>query len=68
MTLLRDALADTVRRAARGSPERLATLRPLAEWAEMWQSLTHIPGRDPSGLTWIGARRCSPPIALLNGP
>ncbi len=33
MTLLRDALSDTVRRAARGAPERLATLRPLAEWA-----------------------------------
>jgi DNA polymerase-3 subunit delta' len=42
MTLLRDALSDIVRRAARGVPERLAGLRPLADWVEMWQSLTHI--------------------------
>ena len=42
MTLLCDALAAIVRRAARGAPERLTELRPLAEWAELWQSLTHI--------------------------
>ena len=42
MTLLCDALAARLRRAARGAPERLAQLRPLAEWAELWQSLTHI--------------------------
>ena len=42
MTLLCDGLAATVRRAARGAPERLTQFRPLAEWAELWQSLTHI--------------------------
>lgn len=42
MTLLRDRLASSVRLAARGAPERLAGLRPLAEWAEVWQSLTRI--------------------------
>ncbi len=42
MTLLCDALAASLRRAARGAPERLTQLRPLAEWAELWQSLTHI--------------------------
>ncbi len=42
MTLLSDGLAERVRRAARGSPDRLARLRPLAEWVETWQSLNRI--------------------------
>ena len=67
MTLLRDALADTVRRAARGTPERLATLRPLAEWAEMWQSLTHI--QDETERLNLDRRQALlSSIALLNGP
>ena len=66
MTLLRDALADTVRRAARGSPERLATLRPLAEWAEMWQSLTHI--QDETERLNLDRRQALlSSFALLNG-
>ncbi len=42
MTLLRERLAAIVRRAARGAPERLTQLRPLADWAELWQSLTRL--------------------------
>ena len=66
MTLLRDALSDTIRRAARGAPERLATLRPLAEWAEMWQSLTHI--QDETERLNLDRRQALlSSIALLNG-
>ena len=66
MTLLRDALADTVRAAARGAPGRLATLRPLAEWAEMWQSLTHI--QDETERLNLDRRQALlSSIALLNG-
>jgi DNA polymerase-3 subunit delta' len=66
MTLLRDALAATVRRAARGTPERLASLRPLAEWAELWQSLTHI--QDETERLNLDRRQALlSSIALLNG-
>ena len=66
MTLLRDELADTVRRAARGAPERLADLRPLAEWAEMWQSLTHILD-ETERLNLDRRQALLSSIALLNG-
>ena len=66
MTLLRDALSETVRRAARGAPERLASLRPLAEWAEMWQSLTHI--QDETERLNLDRRQALlSSIMLLNG-
>ena len=66
MTLLCDALADIVRRAARGAPERLATLRPLAEWAEMWQSLTHI--QDETERLNLDRRQALlASLAMLNG-
>ena len=66
MTLLRDALSDTVRRAARGSPERLAGLRPLAEWSEVWQSLTQI--QDETERLNLDRRQALlSSIALLNG-
>ncbi len=66
MTLLRDALAETVRRAARGAPERLATLRPLADWAEMWHSLTHI--QDETERLNLDRRQALlASIAMLNG-
>jgi DNA polymerase-3 subunit delta' len=46
MDLLRAALAQAVRRAARGQAEgrdaRLAQLRPLAAWYEVWQGLTRL--------------------------
>jgi DNA polymerase-3 subunit delta' len=71
MTLFRDALADIVRRAARAAPnappERLATLRPLAEWAELWQSLTHI--QDETERLNLDRRQALlSSIQLLNGP
>ncbi len=66
MTLLRDGLSDAVRRAARGAPERLATVRPLAEWAEMWQSLTHI--QDETERLNLDRRQALlSSITLLNG-
>jgi DNA polymerase-3 subunit delta' len=66
MTLLRDGLADTIRRAARGAPERLAGLRPLAEWAELWQSLTRI--QDETERLNLDRRQALlSSIALLNG-
>jgi DNA polymerase-3 subunit delta' len=66
MTLLRDALAETLRRAARGAPERLAGLRPLAEWAELWQSLTRI--QDETERLNLDRRQALlSSIALLNG-
>jgi DNA polymerase-3 subunit delta' len=67
MTLLRDGLADIVRRAARGHPERLLTLRPLAEWAELWQSLTRI--QDETERLNLDRRQALlSSIAMLNGP
>ena len=66
MTLLRDALSDTVRRAARGAPERLAELRPLAEWVEIWQSLTHIQ-TETERLNLDRRQALLSSIALLNG-
>jgi DNA polymerase III subunit delta' len=46
MDLLRSALASAVREAARGraDPEqaRLATLRPLDDWGDVWQALTRL--------------------------
>ena len=66
MTLLRDALSDAVRRAARGAPERLAGLRPLAEWAEIWQSLTRI--QDETERLNLDRRQALvSSIMLLNG-
>ena len=67
MTLLCDALSDTVRRAARGVPERLADLRPLAEWVEIWQSLTHIQ-TETERLNLDRRQALLSSIALLNGP
>ena len=66
MTLLRDGLADHVRRAARGQPERLLAIRPLAEWAELWQSLTHI--QDETERLNLDRRQALlSSIAMLNG-
>ena len=66
MTLLRDRLAERVRRAARGAPDRLTTLRPLADWAEVWQSLTHI--QDETERLNLDRRQALlSSIALLNG-
>lgn len=66
MTLLRDGLADIVRRAARGQPERLLHLRPLAEWAELWQSLTRI--QDETERLNLDRRQALlSSIAMLNG-
>jgi DNA polymerase-3 subunit delta' len=46
MDLLRDAVADAVRAAARGraDPEqaRVAALRPLDAWADVWHALTRL--------------------------
>ncbi|WP_158744586.1 DNA polymerase III subunit delta' [Acidisphaera sp. L21] len=67
MTLLRDALSDSVRRAARGSSERLADVRPLAEWVEVWQSLTHIQ-IETERLNLDRRQALLSSIALLNGP
>ena len=66
MTLLCDALAATLRRSARGAPERLTTLRPLAEWAELWQSLTHIL-EETERLNLDRRQALLSSIALLNG-
>jgi DNA polymerase III subunit delta' len=66
MTLLRDGLADIVRRAARGQPERLLQLRSLAEWAELWQSLTRI--QDETERLNLDRRQALlSSIAMLNG-
>jgi DNA polymerase-3 subunit delta' len=66
MTLLRDGLADRVRGAARGGAERLLTLRPLAEWAELWQSLTRI--QDETERLNLDRRQALlSSIAMLNG-
>ncbi len=66
MTLLCDALAAALRRAARGAPERLTTLRPLAEWAELWQSLIHILD-ETERLNLDRRQALLSSIALLNG-
>ena len=66
MTLLCDGLADIVRRAARGTPERLLQLRPLAEWANMWQSLTHILD-ETERLNLDRRQALLASIAMLNG-
>ena len=46
MGLLRDAISAVVRNAARGQAdagqERLAALRPLAEWGDLWHALTRL--------------------------
>jgi DNA polymerase-3 subunit delta' len=46
MDLLRAAIASAVREAARGrgDPEqrRLAALRPLDAWGDVWQALTRL--------------------------
>ena len=42
MTLLRDRLATTLREAARGRADRLARLRPLGEWGEVWHALGRL--------------------------
>jgi DNA polymerase-3 subunit delta' len=66
MTLLRDGLAAIVRRAARGQPERLLAVRPLAEWAELWQSLTRI--QDETERLNLDRRQALlSSIAMLNG-
>ncbi len=67
MTLLRDAVSDMVRRAARGMPERLADLRPMADWVEVWQSLTHIQA-ETERLNLDRRQALLSSIALLNGP
>ena len=67
MTLLRDALSAIVRRAAHGAPERLATLRPLAAWVEVWQSLGQIQ-TETERLNLDRRQALLSSIALLNGP
>ena len=42
MTLLRDRLGRSVREAARGRGDRLAGLRPLGEWGEVWHALGRL--------------------------
>ncbi len=46
MGLLRDAISAAVRSAARGradaGQQRLAALRPLAEWGDLWHALTRL--------------------------
>jgi DNA polymerase-3 subunit delta' len=46
MDLLRAGLAAAVRETVRGradpEQERLAALRPLDAWSELWQRLTHL--------------------------
>ena len=46
MSLLRDAISAAVRNAARGQADagqqRLAGLRPLAEWGDLWHALTRL--------------------------
>ena len=42
MTMLRDGLSASIRSAARGVEQRLVTVRPLAEWADLWHALTQI--------------------------
>ena len=46
MGLLRDAISAAVRSAARGQgdagQQRLAALRPLAEWGDLWHALTRL--------------------------
>ena len=46
MDLLRDAISAVVRNAARGQADagqqRLAGLRPLAEWGDLWHALTRL--------------------------
>ena len=66
MTLLRDGLAQIVRRAARGQAEPLMGLRPLAEWAELWQSLTRIQD-ETERLTLDRRQALLSSIAMLNG-
>ena len=46
MDLLRDAISAAVRNAVRGradaGQQRLANLRPLAEWGDLWHALTRL--------------------------
>jgi len=46
MDLLRDAISAAVRNAVRGQADagqqRLASLRPLAEWGDLWHALTRL--------------------------
>ena len=42
MELLRDRLGRSVREAARGRADRLARLRPLGEWGEVWHALGRL--------------------------
>lgn len=46
MDLLREAISTTVRNVARGEGDmdqrRLAGLRPLAEWGDLWHALTRL--------------------------
>lgn len=42
MDLLRDRLGRLVRDAARGRGDRLAALRPLGEWSEVWHALGRL--------------------------
>lgn len=66
MTLLCGGLADRVRAAARGAPDRLASLRSLSEWSEVWQSLTSI--QDETERLNLDRRQALlSSIALLNG-
>ena len=55
-----------VRRAAGGAPERLADLRPLAAWVEVWQSLGQIQ-IDTERLNLDRRQALLSSIALLNG-
>jgi len=42
MDLLRDRVGIAVREAARGQGDRLAALRPLGEWSEVWHALGRL--------------------------
>ena len=46
MGLLRDTISSAIRNAARGradaGQQRLAALRPLAEWGDLWHALTRL--------------------------
>ena len=71
MTLLRTALSAAVRAVAAGqgseTQRRLAALRPLAEWNEVWHALTRLQdeterlNNDKRVATAVG-------LHLLNGP
>ncbi len=66
MTILRDELSAAVRSAARGVEQRLAAVRPLAEWADLWHALTEI--QDETERLNLDKRQALiSSITLLNG-